>query len=158
MGTSISHGATLRDTTPLGRAQAGTSGDSDLPLECPVAHRGSSTRDDAINPLNRMPELSQGRVPGQKVELSIERTISTIPKLREGSSDASACPVAGPSSSSKVDDGNWVYPSPQQFHNALVRKGKAAPEESVSMMVAIHNWLNESAWQEIRRWESRRPK
>lgn len=49
----------------------------------------------------------------------------------------------------------WEYPSPQQFYNALVRKGWETPEESVEMMVHIHNWLNEAAWQQVRTWEEK---
>lgn len=48
-----------------------------------------------------------------------------------------------------------MYPSPQQFYNALVRKGWETPEESIPTMVAIHNWMNEAAWSEVLRWESR---
>lgn len=48
-----------------------------------------------------------------------------------------------------------MYPSPQQFYNALVRKGWETPEESIPTMVAIHNWMNEAAWSEVVRWESR---
>lgn len=49
----------------------------------------------------------------------------------------------------------WVYPSPQQFYNALIRKGWSTPEEQVEAMVLIHNRLNEDAWQEILTWEAR---
>ena len=51
--------------------------------------------------------------------------------------------------------GVWEYPSPQQFHNALVRKGMETKEEDVEMMVQIHNFLNERAWDEVVRWEKR---
>lgn len=161
MGASISHGGTLRDSIPRERSSTvnkSPSSSKDLPLECPVRHDG------AINPLNRMPELSQGKVPGQKIHLSVERTTSSIPRSSQ-TSEISASPIASTSSSCpvahtdrKAEEGLWVYPSPQQFHNALVRKGKGAPEESVSTMVTIHNWLNESAWTEIKRWESKRDK
>ncbi|ETW78853.1 hypothetical protein HETIRDRAFT_420076 [Heterobasidion irregulare TC 32-1] len=49
--------------------------------------------------------------------------------------------------------GRWEYPSPQQFYNALVRKGWETPEEHVETMVQIHNFLNEMAWDEVKRWE-----
>jgi cytochrome c heme-lyase len=71
---------------------------------CPVDHSGfihkvsNSTRTECtneskVNPLNMMPELGQEMAPGQKIALSQERTISSIPK----------------------QDGNtkWEYPSPQ---------------------------------------------
>jgi cytochrome c heme-lyase len=66
--------------------------------------------------------------------LSTDRTESSIP--RDGSS-------------------KWDYPSPQQFYNALVRKGWETPEEHVDMMVLIHNFLNEEAWNEVLKWEKR---
>jgi cytochrome c heme-lyase len=34
-----------------------------------------------------------------------------------------------------------------------MRKGKDTPEESIEVMVQIHNFLNERAWDEVRRWE-----
>jgi len=52
--------------------------------------------------------------------------------------------------------GVWEYPSPQQFYNALVRKGWETPEEHVETMVHIHNFLNERAWDEVMKWEKRR--
>ena len=80
-----------------------------------------------------MPELSQERAAQQASVLPTDRETSTIP--RDGSGN------------------NWEYPSPQQFHNALVRKGWETPEEHVEMMVQIHNFLNEQAWLEILKWE-----
>ncbi|KAJ4473578.1 cytochrome c/c1 heme-lyase [Lentinula aciculospora] len=84
--------------------------------------------------LNQMPALSQGRAPSQTLELPTARTESSI--LRDSAS-------------------KWEYPSPQQFYNALVRKGWETPEEHVETMVEIHNFLNEQAWQEVLKWEKR---
>ncbi|KAJ9124343.1 hypothetical protein QFC22_001143 [Naganishia vaughanmartiniae] len=120
------------------------------PAQCPVQHgqsplsglgggvSSSSTKpvpEGQLNPLNQMPTLSHQRAPGQEIELPIERTTSTIPR---------------PHAEEKV----WEYPSPQQFYNALVRKGWETPEEHVETMVDIHNFLNEEAWQEVLKWES----
>jgi cytochrome c heme-lyase len=69
-----------------------------------------------------------------------ERTLSSIPRPKE----EGEAPV-------------WEYPSPQQFYNALVRKGWETPEESIQMVVDIHNWINEGGWDEIMRWERRMP-
>lgn len=81
-----------------------------------------------------MPTLSQAPAPNQSLELPTNRTESTIPR----------------------DDGaHWEYPSPQQFYNALVRKGWETPEEHVETMVHIHNFLNEQAWIEIVKWEKK---
>lgn len=126
----------------------------DQPSACPVQHGQS---------LNNIPsDLGNTRTG----KLSTERTLSTIPRSRSDSTTSnstlpSECPVAhlkptGPTAATTADDAHWVYPSPQQFQNALTRKGKQAPEESVAMMVSIHNFLNERAWQEVRRWEDQR--
>ena len=97
------------------------------PAQCPIDHT-------ALSPLNQMPTLSQAPAEGQAVALPLERTESSIPR--------------DPSS-------KWEYPSPQQFYNALVRKGWETPEEHVVTMVEIHNFLNEEAWEEVKKWERR---
>lgn len=75
----------------------------------------------------------------QTIDLPTEREMSTIPR---GGSDTGS--------------GNWVYPSPQQMYNAMVRKGYTdTPQDAVTSMVAVHNFLNEGAWAEIVEWERR---
>jgi cytochrome c heme-lyase len=103
---------------------------SSASAQCPVQHDDSS-----LNPRNQMPDVPQHAIyQNQAASLSTERIASSIP--RDGSS-------------------NWDYPSPQQFYNALVRKGWETPEEHVETMVEIHNFLNEQAWNEVLNWESR---
>ncbi|KAJ3352850.1 holocytochrome c synthase [Allomyces javanicus] len=97
--------------------------------KCPVNHGGNAE----LNPLNNMPDLAQTRQPDQTVDLPTERVSSSIPN---GDGDA------------------WVYPSPQQFYNALRRKGWETPEGEIEVMVDIHNHLNEEAWGEILKWEA----
>ncbi|KAL0065169.1 holocytochrome c synthase [Marasmius tenuissimus] len=104
-----------------------SSSSSQKPAQCPVDH-GS------VSSLNQMPSLSQTRAPNQMMDLPTSRETSTIPR---DSAD------------------KWEYPSPQQFYNALVRKGWETPEEHVETMVDIHNFLNEQAWQEVLKWERR---
>ncbi|KAF9892377.1 holocytochrome c synthase [Aspergillus nanangensis] len=88
-----------------------------------------------LNPLNYMfSSISQDRAPNQTVDLSVEREPSSIPR---GDSES-----------------NWEYPSPQQMYNAMLRKGHTdTPQDAVEAMVAVHNFLNEGAWQEIVGWE-----
>lgn len=118
-----------------------------------------------LNPLNNMPTLSQDRAKNQKVELSTERTTSSIPRSKISAAPGaspydkpSACPVphdqrSGADGEKENSQGNWEYPSAQQFYNALVRKGWETPEEHVEMMVLVHNFLNERAWREVQDWE-----
>ncbi|PIA13261.1 cytochrome c and c1 heme-lyase, partial [Coemansia reversa NRRL 1564] len=91
-----------------------------------------------INPLNMMPNLPQTKHVGQNSELSTERELSSIPRA-DSNDDAQV----------------WEYPSPQQFYNALARKQMPAPEKYVDVMVDIHNFLNEGAWDEVLKWEAR---
>ncbi|PWY64739.1 hypothetical protein BO70DRAFT_375082 [Aspergillus heteromorphus CBS 117.55] len=88
-----------------------------------------------LNPLNYMfASISQERAPNQIVDLPVEREASSIPR-------------------SDLDE-NWEYPSPQQMYNAMLRKGYTdTPQDAVEAMVAVHNFLNEGAWEEIVRWE-----
>ncbi|CDS04228.1 hypothetical protein LRAMOSA07168 [Lichtheimia ramosa] len=102
------------------------------PPECPM-HQTPVT--DKINELNMMPsQLGHERQPDQQVDLPTERVISSIPRADKES--------------------RWEYPSPQQFYNALRRKGWETPEEHVETMVDIHNFLNEEAWDQVLKWES----
>lgn len=91
-----------------------------------------------LNPLNYMPSSisNQREASEQTVSLPLERETSTIPR-GDGF-------------------GTWEYPSPQQMYNAMLRKGYTdTPAEHVEAMVAVHNFLNEGAWEEIKDWERR---
>ncbi|KAG9017870.1 holocytochrome c synthase [Tulasnella sp. JGI-2019a] len=105
---------------------------------CPVTH-GS----DEVNPLNQVPlSFSQSPAPNQSIVLSVERECSSIPCTTSPDQDTSG-------------SSNWMYPSPQQFYNALVRKGYEMPQDQMSTMVQLHNFLNEEAWAEVLTWERR---
>lgn len=113
---------------------------ANAPAKCPIQH-------DALDPTTHMPvNLSLSRQPDQKLDLPTERTASTIPR-----------PSSAPGGEAYGTGNTWDYPSPQQFYNALVRKGWETPEDSVEVMVAIHNFLNERAWDEVMKWEKRLP-
>ena len=75
-----------------------------------------------LDPTNNMPvEPNQRPAPGQKDKISTTRVQSTIPK---GGTDSA-----------------WVYPSPQMFYNALVRKDKAddVTPKDMESVVSVHN-------------------
>ncbi|RSH95159.1 holocytochrome c synthase [Saitozyma podzolica] len=121
--------------------------------KCPVPHdsapsssSSSGSGPSGLNPLNSIPLglSATDRAPGQVLDLPTDRTASTIPRPKTDDPETDA-------------SGVWDYPSPQQFYNALVRKGWETPEESIETVVAIHNWLNEAAWEEVMRWERRKP-
>eukprot|EP00238_Polyblepharides_amylifera_P009706 CAMPEP_0196579630 /NCGR_PEP_ID=MMETSP1081-20130531/23778_1 /TAXON_ID=36882 /ORGANISM="Pyramimonas amylifera, Strain CCMP720" /LENGTH=291 /DNA_ID=CAMNT_0041899269 /DNA_START=105 /DNA_END=980 /DNA_ORIENTATION=+ len=98
--------------------------------------RRPGSDDTNLDPSNNMPmEANQRPAPGQVEALSTSRAKSTIPK---GGSD-----------------GTWVYPSPQMFFNALVRKNKAEDvhERDMESVISVHNAMNEMTWQTVVNWE-----
>jgi cytochrome c heme-lyase len=115
--------------------------------QCPVNHGQAPS-------LNNIPaDLANQQISS----LSTQRELSSIPRAPEAPAEPpSSCPMHTAGKDKGKEAERWVYPSPQQFQNALARKGKEAPEESVAMMVQIHNFLNERAWQEILRLEDSR--
>ncbi|KAH9450659.1 hypothetical protein MJO28_009907 [Puccinia striiformis f. sp. tritici] len=142
--------------------------------QCPVHQLNNeqqtttSTTTTKINEDNNIPELAQAPSPGQRTKLSLDRELSSIPLPSKSRSSAtsspenstiSACPINHQTGEIKQQNNKeketWVYPSPQQFYNALVRKGWETPEEAIPVMVDIHNWMNEAVWNEVLRWESR---
>jgi len=46
-----------------------------------------------------------------------------------------------------------MYPSEQQFYNAMRRKGYDADAVAMPYVVQIHNAVNERTWKEVRQWE-----
>ncbi|OCF35622.1 cytochrome c heme-lyase [Kwoniella heveanensis BCC8398] len=132
---------------PRGAAAGGASSSSSGLAKCPIQHDGNGGPD-KMNPLNNIPaNLSLSKQPDQKLDLPTDRTASTIPRPKGDNPGGEAYGLGN----------TWDYPSPQQFYNALVRKGWETPEESVEVMVAIHNFLNERAWEEVMKWEKRLP-
>ncbi|VDL60689.1 unnamed protein product, partial [Hymenolepis diminuta] len=91
----------------------------------------------------QMPKENQNPSPGQPFSLSTERMVSSIPKavVKEN------------------EDPHWVYPSPQMFWNAMLRKGWRWKDDQISAedmnnIVNIHNANNEAAWMEVLKWEA----
>ena len=116
---------------------------------CPVkAHPEYNVYSQPIDKTNNMPKGAATQLPNanQTMELPTQRVSSTIPK---GGTDESG-------------SSTWTYPSPQQFYNALSRKGKfnanggeseIASEEDMESVVALHNNMNEKTWAKVVEWE-----
>lgn len=85
--------------------------------------------------------------PDQSIPLPTRRIVSSIPRgvvvPEEGRDEGEE----------KEKAAHWVYPSEQQFYNALRRKGYTADVESMSTVVQIHNAVNERTWRHICQWE-----
>ena len=97
---------------------------------------------DVYNPQTNDIIFGQEKQPGQKIDLKTEREISSIAK-----SDYS--PVHQPKDTSK-----WVYPSEQQYYNAMKRKGYNVNEKDIPVVLKIHNIANEEGWQRVQQWEN----
>mmetsp|Transcript_16858 Transcript_16858/g.25499 ORF Transcript_16858/g.25499 Transcript_16858/m.25499 type:complete len:322 (+) Transcript_16858:60-1025(+) len=108
--------------------------------ECPIKH-------DAAIPASVEHAAKHAQTPhfDQKIPLSTKRAISTIPRAADSIEDDSNGAYQG---------SNWVYPSEQQFYNAMRRKGwEGVDESTMPLVVRIHNAVNERGWSHIRRWE-----
>ncbi|KAI9465993.1 cytochrome c/c1 heme-lyase [Lactarius psammicola] len=75
----------------------------------------------------------------------------------------SSTPTLGPLSTSRQvssiprnDKENWVYPSEAQFYAAMARKNHDPKAPDMSVVVPIHNAVNERAWSHIQQWEAGR--
>ncbi|CAF3319447.1 unnamed protein product [Rotaria socialis] len=110
------------------------------PSECPMSGSAGAAGNNDVNPLNMMPAPNQMPAPDQPFLLSTERVTSNIPKVSEKQE-------------------NWVYPSPQMFWNAMLRKGWRWQEDALKPadmenIVRMHNINNELAWFEVLKWEA----
>jgi len=118
--------------------------------ECPV--KGNKYMQPAS--IEEAANHSQLAHPGQKIPLSTQRVISSIPRgdneedNKESNSNQTKVPAHQPTNSSK-----WQYPSEQQFYNAMRKKGYQPPIESIPSVLQIHNAVNERSWSQICKWE-----
>ncbi|KAF7712440.1 Uncharacterized protein PECH_003235 [Penicillium ucsense] len=121
--------------SPFAASAGAKASNPPAPSETAAAAAPQQSALSKLNPLNYMfSSISQERAPQQTVDLSVNRETSSIPR---GDSE-----------------GNWEYPSAQQMYNAMLRKGYTdTPQDAVESMVAVHNFLNEGAWNEIVGWE-----
>lgn len=102
----------------------------------------------------------QAPQPDQTIPLNTMRAVSSIPRGNDDDRDGTSLPshqkdaTATTTTSATTDDGsNWVYPSEQQFYNAMRRKGWQTSESNMNAVVQIHNAVNERTWAQVKRWE-----
>ena len=124
----------------MSESPTGTSG-------CPVQHSdeqqgGSPTKSPLYNPETNDYVFENYPMKGDAKSLSTKRIVSTIPK-------DSYSPSHQPSGTDK-----WVYPSEQQYYNAMKRKGYSPSSNDMPVVLMIHNLVNEQGWSQIKEWEA----
>ena len=75
--------------------------------------------------------------------LSVSRQVSNIPNT------VAYRPEHQPNNQDK-----WVYPSEQQYYNAMKKKGYNPDMKDVPSILFIHNMVNEQGWRKVKEWES----
>jgi cytochrome c heme-lyase len=120
---------------------------------CPVKGGGGATPASIEEAANH----SQLPAPGQMIPLSRNRVISSIPRGSDASDQSSDDDTAGKASAvpahQPTNSSQWMYPSEQQFYNAMRKKGYNPPIESIPSVLKIHNAVNERSWLQVRKWE-----
>ena len=108
----------------------------------PSSSSSSTSTSDKYNEAAGDLIFGQERQIDQKAILGTTRNVSSIPK-------SDFTPGHQPAG---IDQ--WVYPSEQQYYNAMKRKGYEVKESEVSAVLAIHNLVNEEGWSRVKEWES----
>ena len=138
-GSSSSSSSSSSGSSSISGGASRSSGD-----ECPVRYKNPNVYNvysQKLDPTNQMPTAAnQLPAPNQQSALSKERVVSSIPK-------------------GGTDSDTWLYPSPQMFWNALVRKDKTegASEVDIDAVIAVHNNMNENTWKQVLTWEELHP-
>ena len=114
--------------------------DADKRSSCPMADPAYARQQQSLEgcPMAQMNENNQ-------IPLGLDQPSSASAHL-DKQREISSIPTA--------TNERWVYPSEQQFMNALARKGHDTNSADVPTIVRIHNDMNEQCWEEIKRWEA----
>lgn len=92
----------------------------------------------------------------QRIRLDTTRQVSSIPRMQQISHHATIVnqDSSFPHHQHDPSVSHWVYPSEQQLYNAMRKKGWSnVPEDSIPVVLQIHNAVNEGTWQQICSWE-----
>jgi len=114
----------------------------------------SSTNKDGVVGYNAAANdiaFNQERRPEQTHNMSVKRTLSGIPKADYTPAHQ---PTKDSASGAEIKSDHWVYPSEQQYYNAMKKKGYNPPEQDIGAILAIHNMVNETGWQLVKEWEA----
>ena len=136
--------------------------------KCPYQDKNSSTTwwnpSNWFNKPNEVPASVEESLnhPVEKIyqnqthDLDTQRTVSSIPRFIEDESEMKnqcpACDLEKKPNLPSHQPGNsnkWVYPSEQQFYNAMMKKGHKPSSQDVPTILKIHNAVNEKTWTQL---------
>ncbi|CAM9850087.1 unnamed protein product [Ectocarpus sp. 12 AP-2014] len=148
-GCPVQHGSATTSTAApaegLGRVWGyltgsigGAGGDGDISSATAPAPEAP----ELYNARNNEYVYGQEVAAGQEVPLSTSRQRSSIPKAE-----------FNPDHQPQKEAEKWVYPSEQQYYNAIKRKGYKASAADMPSTLAIHNAVNEKGWEMVQEWE-----
>ncbi|MBW0481904.1 hypothetical protein O181_021619 [Austropuccinia psidii MF-1] len=150
---------------PFSSSSSSTSAEDPPASACPVDHGNRRIGSDVSG--IQISQLHSGV--SDPTRLPTDRTVSSIPRYRynpdvkvdpaqskavDSSNALEGCPVKPTQPQRDDNQQNWVYPSPSQFYQALVRKNKNPSPNDMYTVVPIHNAVNERVWTEILKWEA----
>lgn len=119
-------------------------------MKCPVLDPAPEA---AVCPVDHSARLSWLDL----VRVSVDDHTSEDPAPAAGSTSAGPPPPLPTDreilSIPRTDGGNWVYPLPKQFYEAMKRKNWNPSAGDMTTVVPIHNHVNEIAWRHILLWE-----
>ena len=92
--------------------------------------------------------------------LPTRRQVSSIPRSIGGGDTAAPHPHPSKDTTAATTEdpqktSYWVYPSQQQFYDAMKRKNYDPTEEDMAVLVPLHNIVNEMAWRKVLQWEAK---
>lgn len=130
----VDHGK--KDSCPVDHGKTSTE-------SCPVDHASVVNNNNPLYNTNANDFVfDHSRTADQKANLSVKRATSNIPK-------GDFTPEHQPKAAEK-----WVYPSEQQYYNAMKRKGYNPSESDIPAVLFIHNHVNEQGWSKVKEWEA----
>jgi len=119
----------------------------------PVSEKDETNTERTVVSMEETANHPQKRIyPEQTIPLSDYRVTSSIPRADDVLKDE-GLEVPKHQDKANAEGHYWMYPSEQQFYNAMARKGWNPKAEDMKFVVAIHNAVNERGWYEVQRWE-----
>uniref|UniRef100_A0A383V203 Holocytochrome c-type synthase n=1 Tax=Tetradesmus obliquus TaxID=3088 RepID=A0A383V203_TETOB len=157
MGAEDAHRAFVRAASATGAQCASNTTSADAagcPVAAPSSSSSSSTQRSAAC---SSPSAAASAEHAARINMDVVSNAAANSSNLSTQRQASSIPIAAsqlPQHQQEAAADVWMYPSEQQFFNAMKRKGWDPREPDMQRVVAIHNTVNERAWQHVLAWEA----